>query len=226
MRKCFFGSASLEGLSNTCLAVIAAGVLFAIEDVVAAEGLRSAGASHMVVTPCTASALTASGLHAFTHEEGGRIMADNRLEFIKERLAPCGLHCGRCFAFVGGRIQVLSSQLQSELGNFGAFAKRFADLLGDSIFESYPDFKKFLDHLAKGGCGGCRQEKCKLFASCGVRPCAEGRKVDFCFQCSDFPCDKTGFDEHLYRRHVEINRKMKEIGVERYYEEVRHLPRY
>lgn len=153
-------------------------------------------------------------------------MTDDQYEFIKQRLAPCGLHCGRCFAFAGGQIHALSSQLQSALGNFEVFAKRFVDLLNDPIYEKYPEFKEVLDHLAKGGCGGCRKEKCKLFASCGVRPCAEEQKVDFCFQCADFPCDKTGFDEHLYRRHVEINRKMKEMGVEKYYEEVKNLPRY
>ena len=44
--------------------------------------------------------------------------------------------------------------------------------------------------------------------------CSEGKKVDFCFQCDEFPCENTGFDEHLYKRHVEINNRMKEIGVE------------
>lgn len=153
-------------------------------------------------------------------------MTDTRLEFIRERLAPCGLHCGRCFAFAGGPIHQLSSQLQSALGNFGVYAARFAELLNDPVFTCYPQFGTVLGHLAKGACRGCRKEKCALFTSCGVRPCAEERGVDFCFQCADFPCGRTGFDEHLYRRHVAINRRMEEIGVERYYEEVKDQPRY
>jgi hypothetical protein len=153
-------------------------------------------------------------------------MTSERYDFIKGQLAPCGLHCGKCFAFAGGQIHALSHQLRAELGNFGVYAQRFATLLNDPVFAKYPAFQDVLEHLAKGSCGGCRQERCKLFASCGVRPCAERRQVDFCFQCVRFPCDQTGFDEHLYRRHVEINRRMKEIGVERYYEEVRSLPRY
>ncbi|SFM18007.1 Protein of unknown function [Desulfomicrobium norvegicum] len=153
-------------------------------------------------------------------------MNDNRIEFIRERLAPCGLHCGHCFAFVGGQIHLLSSQLQAALGNFGVYAARFVELLNAPVFASYPEFGTVLAHLAKGACRGCRKEKCKLFASCGVRPCAEEREVDFCFQCAVFPCDRTGFDEHLYRRHVAINRRMMEVGVERYYEEIRDLPRY
>lgn len=153
-------------------------------------------------------------------------MMSEQYACITERLAPCGLHCGKCFAFAGGQIHTLSNQLRAALGNFEVFAKRFAELLNDPIFAKYPEFKNVLDHLAKGSCGGCRQEQCKLFASCGVRACAEKQQVDFCFQCAAFPCDRTGFDEHLYRRHVEINRKMKEMGVERYYAEVKDLPRY
>lgn len=153
-------------------------------------------------------------------------MTDTRYEFIKARLAPCGLHCGRCFAFAGGEIQLLSGRLRAALGNFGAYAARFAELLDDPLYTSYPNFEAFLDHLATGVCGGCRKERCRLFSSCGVRPCTEERQMEFCFQCPEFPCDRTGFDEHLYRRHVAINRRMMEIGVERYYEEVADLPRY
>lgn len=147
-------------------------------------------------------------------------------EFIKQRLGPCGLHCGRCFAFAEGEICSLSRQLRDTLGNFDVYAKRFETLLGDPIYASYPAFKIFLDHLASGHCGGCRNERCKLFVTCGVRPCAEERGMDYCFQCPDFPCDRTGFDVHLYRRHVEIKMKMRKSGVENYYEEIKNLPRY
>jgi ribonucleotide reductase beta subunit family protein with ferritin-like domain len=75
-------------------------------------------------------------------------------------------------------------------------------------------------------CQGCRKEKCKLFKTCNVRVCSEEKQVDYCFQCSHFPCENTGFDEHLYKRFVAINRRMQEVGVEKYYEEVKDLPRY
>ncbi|MEB3374051.1 DUF3795 domain-containing protein [Bacteroides sp. CR5/BHMF/2] len=68
---------------------------------------------------------------------------------------------------------------------------------------------------------GCRKEKCKLFKNCNVRVCSEEKQVDYCFQCSCFPCENTGFDEHLYKRFVAINKRMQEIGIEKYYEEVR-----
>lgn len=70
---------------------------------------------------------------------------------IKDRAAPCGLHCGKCFAFKDGEIHKLSRK---------------------------------------------------------------------------FPCPKTGLDENFYQRHVAINHRMKEIGVEAYYEEIEDKPRY
>lgn len=153
-------------------------------------------------------------------------MSEHPYEFIKKRLAPCGLHCGKCFAFTDGDISNYSKQLGESLGNFDVYAARFVELLDEPTFLKYPDFKDFLTHLSSGSCNGCRAEQCKLFKSCNVRACSEVKNVDFCFQCDEFPCNKTGFDEHLYKRHVHINERMKEIGVEMYYEEVKSLSRY
>jgi len=50
--------------------------------------------------------------------------------------------------------------------------------------------------------------------------------VDFCFQCDEFPCEKTNFDPDLKRRWFQMNTRMKEIGVEAYFEETKDLPRY
>ena len=153
-------------------------------------------------------------------------MSENRYEFIKKRLAPCGLHCGKCFAFTDGDISNYSKQLKESLGNFDEYAARFVELLDEPVFLKYPEFKGFLAHLSLGSCKGCRTEHCKLFKSCNVRACSEAKNVDFCFQCDEFPCNKTGFDEHLYERHVGINERMKIIGVDQYYEEVKDLSRY
>jgi len=153
-------------------------------------------------------------------------MAGTKYELARERLGACGLHCGKCYAYTDGEIAALSGQLAKSLGNFEVYAKRFVELVGDPVFLKYTDFRDFLGYLAEGKCRGCRKEKCKLFKGCGVRPCSEGKSVDFCFQCEDFPCDHTGFDEHLYKRYAGINERMKEIGVEAYYEEVKDRPRY
>jgi hypothetical protein len=147
-------------------------------------------------------------------------------EFIKTRIAPCGLHCGKCFAFSEGDICRLSKDLKTNLGDFDAYAERFVNLLDEPLFLKYPEFKETLNYLSTGKCKGCRKEKCALFKSCNVRACSESKQVDFCFQCSEFPCNNTGFDENLKKRWELINIKMKECGVEAYYNEIKDKPRY
>ena len=68
-------------------------------------------------------------------------------EYIKSRLSPCGLHCGKCFAFVDGEIALLSKQLKDSLGNFDIYADRFVSLLNEPAFSKYPDFKVLLNLL-------------------------------------------------------------------------------
>ncbi len=147
-------------------------------------------------------------------------------DHIKSRLSPCGLHCGKCFAFKDGDIVQLSGQLKESLGAFDAYAERFVLLLDEPAFSNYPAFKSLLHYFSIARCKGCRKEKCVLFKSCKVRECSERKNVDFCFQCSDFPCSDTGFDEHLYKRFQHINERMKSIGVEAYFDEVKDKPRY
>ena len=147
-------------------------------------------------------------------------------EFIKTRLGPCGLHCGKCFAFAEGEICKLSRELKEKLGAFDVYAERFSSLIEEPIFLKYPDFKEMLNLLSQGKCKGCRKEKCMLFKGCNVKECSETKKVDFCFQCAEFPCDNTGFDEHLKKRWESINDRMKECGVEAYYNEIKDQPRY
>jgi len=147
-------------------------------------------------------------------------------EWIKRRLAPCGLHCGKCFAFTDGDISFHSRRLRESLGNFDGYAERFVKVLDAPVFGKYGDFKELLEYLGQGSCKGCREERCKLYRSCRVRLCSEKRGVDFCFECGEFPCEETGLDADLYRRHVAINERMREIGVHEYYEEVKDRTRY
>ncbi len=147
-------------------------------------------------------------------------------EFIKSRLAPCGLHCGKCFAFNDGDIKQKSTQLKKSLGNFDVYAERFTELLDEPVFVKYGAFKDMLYHFSEVNCKGCRKENCKLFKECKVRGCSDEKGVDFCFQCEEFPCNKTGFDEHLQKRSVNINKHIKEIGIESYYLEIKDKSRY
>ena len=142
---------------------------------------------------------------------------------ILDFLAPCGLSCHKCFAYTKGDISFHSKKLQDSLGNFDVYAERFSAFLPE--FKDYPSFKQMLAHFAEPDCLGCRKGTCK-YPNCGVVDCYREKRVDFCFQCGDFPCDKTNFDPHLEKRWRRMNTRMKEIGVEAYYEESKDLTRY
>jgi hypothetical protein len=145
---------------------------------------------------------------------------------VLEYLGPCGINCQKCFAFKEGSIKHHSENLRNSLGNFDVYAKRFTELLDSPVFIKYPEFKEMLDHFASASCLGCRKQECHLFKSCNVRVCHKEKSVDFCFQCSDFPCKNSGFDTHLEQRWIRINQRMKEVGVEEYYNEIKDKPRY
>jgi hypothetical protein len=117
---------------------------------------------------------------------------------------------------------MLRTELQERLGSFDVYAERFSAFL--PVFKQYPSFNEPLVYLAQGQCDGCRKGTC-LYPNCGVVACHQERGVDFCFQCDEFPCDRTNLDEHLRRRWVRMNGRVREIGVEAYCEETKDLPR-
>jgi len=139
-------------------------------------------------------------------------------------IAPCGLNCGKCLAFEGGEIQVHAKALSGLLGD--NFAK-YADYLSrfNPVFENYASFSEFLDFLGRGSCGSCRQSGC-LFSDCRVHACVEEKRVDFCFQCGEFPCRDNGLPERIYNIWRINNEKMRDMGVKEYYEKIKDRPRY
>ncbi len=148
------------------------------------------------------------------------------IEEIKEVIAPCGLCCETCFAHVDGDIRKYSLKLKEKLGNFHIYAKRFETLLDNPIFKKYSDFKEMLDYFASENCRGCRNEQCKLFKNCGVRGCHQEKQIDFCYQCDQFPCERTNFDPALHKAWVTINEKIRAAGIEQYCEDARTRSRY
>lgn len=132
-------------------------------------------------------------------------------DFVKSRLAPCGLLCGNCVAFEGGPIQRLSRDLKARLGdNFAQYAKRFEGM--NQVFANYPAFAELLNFFDSGSCTGCRNQGC-LFQACRVAECVRGQGVDYCFQCGEFPCDRHGLPDRLEEIWRHNNGKMKETGV-------------
>lgn len=143
---------------------------------------------------------------------------------ILRMVAPCGLFCGGCLAFMGGPIRTHARVLSGLLGsNFGTYAERLSAM--SPALEHYPAFADMLDFLSQGSCRGCREGGC-LLGDCGARGCAAERGVDFCGLCPDFPCENPGLPEPLLPRWRTNGEILRAKGPAAFLELVRVRPRY
>lgn len=82
----------------------------------------------------------------------------------KQMTAPCGLDCFNCIVYLANDNEEMKTYVSKETG--------------------IP--------AEKVSCKGCRNVKGKcpvIPMPCNVYPCAEKRGIEFCSDCSDFPCD-------------------------------------
>ena len=142
---------------------------------------------------------------------------------IVRRLAPCGLDCSRCLDYEDGEIRKLGLRLLELLGSYERVALLKAD--ADPAFQHYPEFRTLLARISKAACGGCRSDHLRCPVQCGVWTCHREEGKDFCFQCKDYPCEK-GLSGPLGERWKKRNDRMREIGLEAYYDEQVRQPRY
>jgi hypothetical protein len=142
---------------------------------------------------------------------------------VVQRLAACGLDCSRCADYKNGEIKELSVRLSELLKGYERVAKIKSGTM--PAFEEFEKFKEVIKIFSDASCGGCRSDNVKCPIDCHVKTCHKNKKVDFCFQCSEYPCNKQ-IDERLTARWIEKNNRMKEIGVMKFYSEQSKTPRY
>lgn len=113
--------------------------------------------------------------------------------------APCGLYCGACTSYItrkrGGEVALT------------AMAKRVSERWGTTI--------KTADLV----CEGCLSSQVAIYCRrCAMRDCATKKGINYCAQCSDFPCQTiTNFNNDGVRHHSEVLanvRHQKEIGID------------
>lgn len=97
--------------------------------------------------------------------------------------------------------------------------------------EIIKQFVDGLDKYTKTSCGGCRSNNRGkgCLPSCIIPDCIVIHNVDFCGECSEFPCDKITTDiynETLINQWHENNQQIREKGIEEYYKESILRPHY
>ncbi len=107
----------------------------------------------------------------------------------------CGLYCGACAVLIANREENLEEKAQE-------WNMDPADLR----------------------CAGCKSDETSIYCmDCDIRECAENKKVDFCFQCAEYPCERLiGFRNDKYAHHSIILKNLetiKEGGAQRWLDE-------
>lgn len=144
-------------------------------------------------------------------------------EVILRELAPCGLDCSRCAAYGEGEIKKLSTMLNGSLENFEKIAEKMAGHV--PALAGFRQFKEVLEFFAGAVCPGCRSGGAQN-PFCSAKSCYKEKGVDFCFQCEEFPCSKSGYHSQLRDKWIANNSRMREVGVDQYYREQKSRPRY
>ncbi len=152
-------------------------------------------------------------------------MEETTYELARERLGACGLALREMLRLYRGRYTSPEQPIGQVAGKLRNLCEAVCRVGRGARFPEIPRLQGIPGLPGRGKMRGLQERKMQALQRMQVRSCSEGKKVDFCF-CVDFPCDNTGFDEHLYTRYVGINERMKEIGVEAYYEEVKNQSRY
>ncbi|MEN6349514.1 MAG: DUF3795 domain-containing protein [Syntrophomonas sp.] len=144
-------------------------------------------------------------------------------EEVVKRIAPCGLDCSRCADYAGGEIRKLSARLSELINGYSRVAKVKEGI--KPVFAGYPQFEEVLNSFTQAACSGCRGNNVLCPVECAAGKCSKEKGLDFCFQCEEFPCTKK-IDVQVQGRWLKFNQRMKEIGVEEFYQEQNKLSRY
>ncbi len=116
-------------------------------------------------------------------------------ELARNLTSPCGLPCFHCVCYLAKENPEIREKVAAVLG-------------------IHPD---------KAICNGCRPQKGRITflnpeETCKLFLCAEEKGIDFCHECSDFPCER--FQPYADKAHFPHNTKMyqlcmmKKIGFE------------
>jgi hypothetical protein len=118
----------------------------------------------------------------------------------------CGVYCGAC-APCSGRWRKAAKELLNLMKAYPPMPWE-----GKVPFK-YEEFKKGLNWLYKKRwvCPGCRAGGGRPY--CEIRRCVQGKKINFCYECNDFPCQKLFDIQVEHPDNIENIKKMMKIGV-------------
>lgn len=149
-------------------------------------------------------------------------------------VAPCSLLCYTCPAYKDGVI----SKCASKLCNYFEGYYDFNDANLPEKYRSYLDeiktFYNKLEKYTKRPCVACRNNPSSgtgCIEGCVIPSCTKEHNVDFCGECSDFPCKKANdffakINNTILSDWKNGSQRIKEVGIRQYFEEKKDVSHY
>lgn len=149
-------------------------------------------------------------------------------------VAPCSLFCYTCPGLKDGAI----SESATKLCNYFKGYYDFNDANMPEQYRSWlKDFESFygkLNGYTKSKCPGCRNNPSSgmgCIEGCVVPRCAKDHGIDFCAECSEFPCQKAKdffatINNVIVQDWENGNQRIKEVGIENYFNEKKNVSHY
>lgn len=149
-------------------------------------------------------------------------------------VAPCSLLCYTCPAYQNGAI----SKCASKLCNYFEGYYEFNDANIPEEYRSWlNEFKTFhgeLEKYIKRPCPGCRNNPSTgagCIEGCIIPSCTKEHNVNFCGECSEFPCKKAKdfyakINDTITADLQNGNERIKEVGIRQYFDEKKEVSHY
>jgi len=132
----------------------------------------------------------------------------------EDLIAYCSLNCGSCARYQGFTAFREAARLVAEVADSHGFQHWMPNAVKEF---DYTEFRKGLGFFGREDTWLVCQS-CKAGGSgppfC-VRECCKEHKVDLCFECEEFPCDKI-VDSPLHAMMIEHSKKYKKLGRKRW----------
>lgn len=143
---------------------------------------------------------------------------EKKFQFI----SCCGkYYCTLCSYYKGTIVEAAKNLLPfaENIGSLRLMANAYRTC-------DYDEFLKGLKWIAANDepCKGCRfGGGWSWWGDCPVRDCTMEKKINFCFQCDEFPCEKLQTEPLLDRKKaiIKANEKLKDMKLEKWLEELK-----
>lgn len=149
-------------------------------------------------------------------------------------IAPCSLFCYTCPGLKDGAIAECAHRLCQYFEGYYDFNYENIPEQNRSWLNEFDSFYKKLDGYTNAECPGCRNNPypgAGCINGCVVPGCAKEHGVDYCAECSEFPCQKAkdffATVNNVIAKDWEYgSSRIREIGIENYFNERKATSHY